>query len=111
MLKLFFHWLLATLAILIAAYLVPGTSVTFPGALIAAVVLGALNLFIRPILFVLTLPITILTLGFFSLVINAFLVLLAASFVPGFGVAGFWTAFFFALVLSVVNWLFHFWRN
>lgn len=109
--KLFFHWFIAALSISIAAYIVPGVTVTLMGAFIAAVVLGALNLFIRPILVLLTLPITILTLGLFSLVINALLVMLAALFVPGFTVAGFWTALLFAFVLSIVNWVFHFWNH
>ncbi|MHB8860549.1 MAG: phage holin family protein [Minisyncoccota bacterium] len=109
--KIFFHWFIAALSIGIAAYLVPGVTVTLVGALIAAVVLGALNLFIRPILLVLTLPINILTLGLFSLVINALLVLLVAWFVPGFSVAGFWTALLFAFVLAVINWVFHFWSR
>ena len=109
--KLIFHWLIATLAILIAAYIVPGVTITLIGALIAAVVLGALNLLIRPILLILTLPITIVTLGLFSLVINALLVMLAAVLVPGFSVAGFWTAFLFALALAVVNWVFHLWSR
>ncbi len=109
--KLIFHWFVATLAIGIAAYIVPGVTITFIGALIAAVVLGALNLLIRPILLILTLPITILTLGLFSLVINALLVMLAAVLVPGFSVAGFWTAFLFALVLAIVNWVFHLWSR
>ncbi|MHB0865494.1 MAG: phage holin family protein [Minisyncoccota bacterium] len=107
--KLIFQWLIATVGILIAAYLVPGVSVTLFGALVAAVVLGALNLFIRPILLILTLPITILTLGLFSLVINALLVLLVSYLVPGFFVAGFWTALLFALVLAIINWVFHVW--
>jgi len=109
--KLFLHWLIAAIAIGIAAYLVPGVEVTVPGAVIAAVVLGALNLLIRPILLVLTLPITILTLGLFSLVINALLVMLATLIVPGFVVTGFWSAFLFAIVLAVVNWVFSLWRN
>ncbi len=107
--KIFFHWLISALAILIAAYVVPGVIVTIPGALIAAVVLGALNLFIRPILLILTFPITIITLGLFTLVIDALLVMLASSIVPGFLVGGFWAAFFFALALTVVNWVFHLW--
>lgn len=107
--KIFFHWFISALAIGIAAYLVPGVVVTVPGALIAAVVLGALNLFIRPILVILTLPITIITLGLFSFVINALLVMLASLVVPGFAVAGFWTALLFALVLSIVNWVFNMW--
>ncbi|MFA6414874.1 MAG: phage holin family protein [Candidatus Paceibacterota bacterium] len=109
--KIFFHWLISTLAILIAAYIVPGVIVTPTGALIAAVVLGALNLFIRPIIFILTLPITILTLGLFSFVINALLVMLASAIVPGFVVPGFWIALLFALALSVVNWVFNLWSH
>lgn len=109
--KLFFHWFIAALSILIAAYIVPGITITPVSALIAAVVLGALNLFIRPILLVLTLPITILTLGLFSLVINALLVMIASYLVPGFLVADFLTALLFALVLAVINWVFHFWSR
>lgn len=109
--KLFLQWVIAALAIGVAAYFVPGVDVTFSGALIAAVVLGALNLFIRPILVVLTLPITVLTLGLFSLVINALLVLLASALVPGFSVSGFWTALLFALALAVINWVFQVWRR
>ena len=109
--KLFFHWFIATVAILVAAYIVPGVTINFVSALIAAVVLGALNLFIRPIIMVLTLPINVLTLGLFSLVVNALLVLLATYLVPGFAVADFWAALFFALVLAVINWLFHFWNR
>lgn len=108
-LHLFFHWLFATVAVLVAAYLVPGVSVTLFGALVAAIVLAGLNLFIRPILLAISLPITILTLGLFSLVINALLVMLTSSIVPGFVVAGFWPAFFFAIVLSIVNWIVHMW--
>ncbi|HCR52502.1 TPA: hypothetical protein DIV48_02520 [Candidatus Kaiserbacteria bacterium] len=109
--KLFFHWFIAALAIGIAAYVVPGVTVTPVSALIAAVVLGALNLFIRPILMILTLPITILTLGLFSLVIHAFLVLLASYLVPEFTVANFTAALLFALVLAVINWVFHLWSR
>src|SRR3989344_5912336 len=109
--KLFLHWLVAALAIGIAAYIVPGVNVTLVGALIAAVVLGALNLFVRPILIILTLPITILTLGLFSLVINAVLVLLASALVPGFAVDGFWTALLFAIVLAIINWVFSAWSD
>ena len=109
--KIFFQWFVSAVAIGVAAYIVPGVVVTVPGALVAAVVLGALNLIIRPILIILTLPITILTLGLFSLVINAALVMLASVVVPGFSVDGFVTAFLFALVLSVVNWVFSLWKN
>ena len=109
--KIFFHWFISALSIGIAAYIVPGVTVTLAGALVAAVVLGALNLFIRPVLLVLTLPINIITLGLFSLVINALLVLAVSALVPGFFVAGFWTAFIFAFALAVINWVFHFWTH
>lgn len=109
--KLLFHWLLSVVAIGVAAYLVPGVTVTLTGAIVAAIVLGALNMVIRPILLVLTLPITLLTLGLFSLVINAALVLIASMIVPGFMVTGFVQALLFALVLAIVNWVFHFWSE
>lgn len=109
--KIIFHWLFAAVAILIAAYIVPDVAITLVSAFIAAIVLGALNLFVRPILMVLTLPINVLTLGLFSLVVNAFLVLLADYLVPGFSIADFWTAILFALVLAVINWVFHFWNR
>lgn len=107
--KLFLHWIIGALAILIASYIVPGVTVTPTIAFVVAVVLGALNLFIRPIVLLLTLPLNILTLGLFSLVINALLVLLTSYLVPGFLVIGFWEAFLFALVLSIINWVFNSW--
>ncbi len=109
--RLLLNWLLAALSIGIASYLVPGVSVTIVGALIAALVLGILNTFVRPILFFLTLPITILTLGLFSFVINAFLVLVAAWIVPGFYVASFFSALVFTLLLFCIHFLFHIVRN
>jgi putative membrane protein len=109
--KLILHWIIAAVAIGIAAYILPGVTVTLTGALILAVVLGALNLFIRPLLVVLTLPINILTLGLFTIVINAFLVWVAAMIVPGFVVTTFWWALLFAVVLALVNWVFHVWSR
>ncbi|MDE2058046.1 MAG: phage holin family protein, partial [Patescibacteria group bacterium] len=91
--------------------ILPGVSVTLTGAVVLAIVLGALNIFIRPLLIVLTLPITLLTLGLFTIVINAFLVWLAALIVPGFSVANFWWAALFAIVLMLVNWVFHSWMR
>lgn len=105
--KIIIHWILSAAAIGIAAYLLPGVTVTLAGALVLAVVLGVINTFIKPVILLLTLPLTILTLGLFSLVINALLIMLAAMFVPGFMVAGFWWALLFALVLSLVNAFFH----
>jgi putative membrane protein len=101
------RWIFSIVAILLAAYLIPGVEVTPLGAVILAVVLGIINIFIKPVLRLLTLPLTILTLGLFSLVLNALLVLLADLIVPGFTVAGFWSAFLFAIVVSLVNAFFH----
>ncbi len=100
------QWIVSALAIAITSYLLPGAQVTMIGALVVTVVLALLNTFIKPIIFVLTLPITILTIGLFTLVINALLVMLAASIVPGFAIDGFWTALFFAIILSLINMFF-----
>lgn len=98
------NWVVAALAIMVSAYLLPGVVVDgIVTALVLAVVLGAINAFIKPVLIVLSLPVTILTLGLFILVIDAVLIMLAASIVPGFAVAGFWWALIFAVVLAVVN--------
>ena len=106
--KLLIHWILSALAIVIVAYLLPGIIVkSFFVALVVAVVLGFFNMIIRPILFVLTLPINVLTLGLFTLVINAALVLLTSAVVPGFSVAGFWTAVLFSIILWLVNAVLH----
>ena len=92
---------------MVSAYLLPGVMVEgVIAALVLAVVLGAINAFIKPVVILLTLPINILTLGLFTFVINALLIMLAASIVPGFGVAGFWSAMLFAIVLAVVSWVF-----
>lgn len=102
--KLILNWVIGAIVIIISAYLLPGVMVDgFFSALVLAVVLGAINMFIKPILVVLTLPINILTLGLFSLVINALLIMLASAIVPGFSVAGFWWALAFSLVLSIVT--------
>ncbi len=100
------HWIVSALAIVVAAYLIPGISVTLVGALVLAVVLGIINVFFKPVFTLLTLPINIVTLGIFSLIVNALLILLAGVIVPGFQVDGFWSAFFFSIVLSLVNALF-----
>jgi len=99
-------WLVNALAIGITAYLLPGVRVSgFFAALVTALVLGLVNIFIRPLLLLLTLPLNILTLGLFTLVINALLILLVAAVVPGFSVRGFWWAVLFGLVLAVVNYV------
>jgi putative membrane protein len=97
------HWIISTVAIGVAAYLLPGAEVTLVGALVLALVLGLINMVIRPIILLLTLPLTIVTLGLFSLVVNALLIMLADFIVPDFSVNGFWTALLFSLIVSVVN--------
>ncbi len=100
------HWIVSALAIGITAYLLPGANVTLLGAIILAVVLGVINVFIKPVVSLLTLPLNIVTLGIFSLIVNALFIILAAKIVPGFSVASFWTAFFFSIILSLINALF-----
>ncbi|GAW66331.1 membrane protein [Geoanaerobacter pelophilus] len=99
-------WLVNALAIGITAYLLPGVAISgFFAALVTALVLGLVNIFIKPLLLLLTLPINILTLGLFTLVINALMIMLVAAIVPGFMVRGFWWALLFGLVLAVVNYI------
>ena len=96
--------LLSGLGVFIASYLLRGIHLKdFLTAIIVAVVLGLANAVIKPILIILTLPINIITLGLFTFVINAVIVLLVSAFVPGFTVDGFWWAVAFSLVLSLVN--------
>ena len=96
--------LIIGLGIWLATYLVPGVSATSTGALIwAAIALGLINAFVRPVLVLLTLPFTILTLGLFLLVLNAGMLNLAGWFVDGFEVVGFWDAVFGAIVVSLVS--------
>jgi len=99
-------WLLTSLFILILPYIIKGVKVTnFLTALLVSLVLGILNVIIKPILILLTLPINILTLGLFTFVINGLMVLLVTQLVPGFEIANFWYAILFAIVLSIFNWL------
>jgi putative membrane protein len=106
MLVIITRWLIITVAILLASQFVPGINVdTLSTAIIAACVLGLINVFIRPIVVLLTLPLSILTLGLFYFFINAFLLKLVAYFVSGFEVRSFFAAFFGSLIISVVTWL------
>jgi putative membrane protein len=90
--------------VLLIAHFMPGVHVaSFTTALIVAIVLGLLNIFIKPILVILTLPVTILTLGLFLLVINALIILLCTNIVGGFHVDSFWTALIFSIVLSLLQ--------
>ncbi len=102
--RLLLKWLVMTVAVLIAAYFIPGVRVaSFFSALMVALFLGIVNLFLKPVLILITLPINILTLGLFTFVINAVLILLASYFVRGFQVAGFWWALLYGIVLSIVH--------
>ncbi|MCX5840376.1 MAG: phage holin family protein [Deltaproteobacteria bacterium] len=100
------RWLILTMAILSAAYLLDGIEVRgFISAFFAAAVLGILNAVLRPVLIILTLPLNILSLGLFTFVINAFLLKMASGVIPGFEVHGFWPALFGSLIISLVSWL------
>ena len=100
------RWLILTAAIMVASYLIQGIEVNgFVTAFFAAAILGVLNVFFRPILLILTLPINILTLGFFTFIINAVLLKMASGVISGFVVHGFWSAVFGGLIISVVSWL------
>lgn len=98
--------MILTAAIMMASYLIEGIKVSgFFSAFLTAAILGILNVFFRPILLILTLPINILSLGLFTFVINALLLKMASGVISGFEVIGFWSAIFGALVISLVNWL------
>lgn len=100
-------WVLSAVGVLIAAYILPGVAVTsFWTALLVAAILAVLNAILRPILVVLTIPITIITLGLFLLVINALIILLTDSLISGFEVSNFWWALLFSLLISVLGALF-----
>jgi len=101
---LLFRWLVNALALLAIAMIVPGFHVSsFLTALLAALVLGLVNALIRPILFILTLPVTIITLGLFAFVVNALMIWLVSTVVPGFQVDGFVPALLAAILLWVVS--------
>ena len=100
------RWLVTTIAVLVAAHLVPGIGYDGWGALLgASLLLGIINAFVRPILLLLSLPFIIVTMGLFIFVVNALLLLLVSKIVPAFHVAGFWSAFFGAIIISVVSWI------
>jgi putative membrane protein len=103
--RLLLVWLINAVALLALSYLMSSIQVdSFGTALIAALVLGLINAFIRPILVLLTLPATVLTLGLFIFVINGLLFWFVGSSVEGFHVAGFWSAIFGAILYSIISW-------
>ncbi len=96
--------LLSAVVVLLISWLLPGVEVAGYGtAIIVALVISLLQLIVKPILFILTLPVTIISFGLFLLVINAFLILLADAIVPGFTVANFWWAVLFSILLSLLG--------
>jgi putative membrane protein len=96
--------LLSSIAVFITSYLLPGVNIdSLYTAIIVAIVLALLNAIVKPILIILTIPITIVTLGLFLLVINAAIILIAESFIDGFHVDGFWWALAFSLIISFIN--------
>ena len=103
-------WLINALSLLAVAYLLPSVRVeSFVVAMVAALVLGLVNTLIRPLLLLVTLPLNILTLGLFTLVVNALMFWFATAFFEGFRVAGFWSAFWgaiaYSLISSLASWL------
>ena len=108
MIKLLANWVLNAFALFIVSKIIPGIQLRdFWSALIAVVVIGLVNTLIKPLLVLLTLPITFLTLGLFTFVINAGMLLLATKFTPGFTVDGFWTALVGSVLLSLISTLLH----
>jgi putative membrane protein len=106
MIKLLVVWLINALALIAVAYLMPGIAVSsFGAALVAALVLGLVNAFVRPVLVLLTLPVTILTLGLFIFVLNGLLFWMVGTWLEGFAVAGFWSGVFGAILFSLVSWV------
>jgi putative membrane protein len=102
--QLLVAWIILSFAVYITAYILPGVSVVgvFP-TVISAMFIGIVNTFLRPVLLILTLPVNILTLGLFTFVINALLVLLVSAIVPDFHIDSFWWAMAFSIILSLVN--------
>jgi putative membrane protein len=96
--------ILSAIAVVITSFILPGVHIhSVFTAIIVAAVLAFLNAIIKPILVILTIPITVVTLGLFLLIINAGMILLVSRIVPKFEVDGFWTAFFFSIILSLIN--------
>lgn len=100
----FANLIVNTLAVLITAFILPGVVVkSFFTGFVVAVLLGMVNMFIKPILVLLTIPLYVLTLGFFSFIVNALLVILVSKIVPGFEVRSIWWALLFSVILSLVT--------
>lgn len=106
MLAFLIRWFVTTIAVFVATKLVPGIQCAPIEALLgASLLLGIINAFVRPVLMLLSLPFIIVTMGLFIFVVNALLLLLVSKIIPSFYVAGFWSAFFGAIIISVVSWV------
>lgn len=107
--KIILNLLIRVLAVIITTYLVPGVNLEgWMAAIVTVVVLGLLNILVKPFVVLLTLPINIVTLGLFTFVINTAIVLLASRLVPGFSISSFWSGLLFSVVLSLVNFFLNF---
>jgi len=96
--------LVTSIAVVVSAFLLPGVHIEgYTTAIVVAIVLSLLNYFVKPVLIILTIPATIFSFGFFLLVINAFIIILTSKFVGGFKVDGFWWAFIFSIILSLIT--------
>jgi len=106
MIRLLVVWLINAVALIAVAYLMPSIQVSsFGAALVAALVLGLINAVVRPVLVLLTLPVTVLTLGLFIFVLNGLLFWMVGAWLEGFEVGGFWSGVFGSIVFSLVSWL------
>jgi putative membrane protein len=106
MVRLLLVWVINTVALIAVAYLMPSIHVSsFGAALVAALVLGLVNAVVRPVLVLLTLPVTVLTLGLFIFVLNGLLFWMVGTWLEGFDVGGFWSGVIGALLFSIVSWL------
>lgn len=109
MTKFLIKWFINIIALLVVIHVIAGVSIdNLQTVFVAALILGLLNAFIRPFILILTLPLTILSFGLFTLIVNGFLFYLAAKFVKGFTVSGFWSAFWAALLFSIISSLLNF---
>ena len=101
-----FRWIITTIAVMASSAFLPGMRYDTMGSLIAAsLLLGILNAFVRPFLLLLSAPLILLTLGLFILVVNGLMLLLVPTFVPGFHVEGFWSAFWGAIAIGIISWM------
>lgn len=101
-----FRWLVTTIGVIVAAKIIPGIRYdTVEALILAALLLGILNAFVRPVLLILSAPLILLTLGFFILVVNGLTLLWVPSLLGGFHVEGFWSAFWGAIVIGIISWI------